>query len=330
MDFGAPKGHPRRLHAGLSAQAQTYHPHRMNNGSIVGIVLIGCVLCAAGCEQDGILAADVSEPPLFQPLSLPDGSDGVRPLLTKCLDFVQGERPSNVSSLRFRVRVSVDGAASVVQVLARSDGSLRMTRYKEGSSIPNEFGTDGMVGWALDPGASCPRLVDPPVVRAQASIYSPLAVLEPVFGRRWLFIEALPTRPLGSRNISTVRFHGVGGSYCDLLIDPTSGEPLGTSSSELRHSKRLTTQTRWLQWRSYETRRYPSIIQAQIDALSIGYIVEDLKLDCVAKSETALPPEVVAIAQEPDRRETSGGNLDHEAQPSFGRTPALDRPADWP
>lgn len=302
----------------------------MKNRSILGIVLVTGVLWAAGCDSREIPAVEASEPPLFQPLSLPDGSDDVRLLLTKCLDFVQGDQPSDVSSLRFRVRVSVDGAASVVQVLARNDGSLRMTRYVEGSSIPIEFGTDGVVGWALDPGASRPRLVDPPVVRAEASIYSPLAVLETVFGRRWLFIEELPSRAIGSRNISIVRFHGAAGSYCDLLIDPSSGEPLGTSSSELRDSKRLITQTRWLQWNSYGSHRCPSIIQAQIDALSIGYIVEDLKFDCVAKSETALPPEVVAIAQEPDRRETSAVNVAPDGQPSPGRTPALDSPADRP
>lgn len=303
---------------------------RMNNRSILRIVFITGVLWNAGCDRREIPTGEASEPPLFQPLSLPDGSDKVRLLLTKCLDFVQGDHPSDISSLRFRVRVSVDGASSVVQVLARSDGSLRMTRYVEGSSIPIEFGTDGVAGWALDPGASRPRLVDPPVVQAEARIYSPLTVLEPVFGGRWLFIEELPVRPIGSRNISTVRFHGVAGSYCDLLIDPSSGEPLGTSSSELRDSKRLMTQTRWLQWRSYGSHRYPSIIQAQIDALSIGYIVEDLKFDCVSKSETAIPPEVIAIAQEPEQRESPAVNLAPEGQPSPGLTPALDSPADRP
>lgn len=302
----------------------------MEKRTVFRSILVSGVLCFAACDRAETPQIDVPGPPLFLTLSLPDGSGSARPLLTKCLDFVQGESPSAFSSMRFRVRVSVDGAASVVHVLARNDGSLRMTRYIEGSSIPMEFGTDGMVGWALDPGASSPRLVDPPVVRAEASVYSPLSVMEPVFGRQWLFIEELPKRTLGSRTLSTVRFHGAAGSYCDLLIDANSGEPLGTTSSELRDSNRLTTQTRWLQWHSYGNYRYPSIIQAQIEGLSIGYIVEDLQFDCVTRSETALPPEVIAIVQEADQAGSLIEQQLSETQPNLGRSPAVDRPADRP
>ena len=302
----------------------------MEKQSVFVTALFSGVLCLTGCDRNETPPVNAPGEPLFQTLSIPGGSDSARPLLTKCLDFVQGERPSEFSSMRLRVRVSVDGGASVVQVLARNDGSLRMTRYKEGSSIPVEFGTDGMVGWALDPGASSPRLVDPPVVRAEANVYSPLSVLAPVYGGQWLFIEELPKRPLGSRTISTVRFHGVAGAYCDLLIDPTSGEPLGTTSSELRGSQKLTTQTRWLQWRSYGTCRYPSIISAQIEGLSIGYIVEDLQFDCVTRSETALPPEVVAIVEGANRPGTLIDQQNPEAPPTTGRSPAVDRPADRP
>ena len=285
------------------------------------LLLAALVSCDARDHPD----AHDAPATLFRALAVPECPDGIRAALAKAASFVEGNSSTLPTSLKLRVRISAGGDSSTVTLIACADGSIRMRRYTRSEPIPMEYGASGAVGWALDPGADFPRLIEPAAVWGEASLYSPLDVLNPIYSQSWLHIEELPKESVGSSDVRVIRFHGRHGARCDLSLIAESGEPIGARTWEERDGQLVETDSRWLAWRSTGGRRYPSIIDTRIGSIKVGYIVETFETDTVLPSETALPPEVFAVKE---GRMQPSPSTTGERKPQTPTERASDRPAD--
>ncbi len=294
--------------------------------TITAIVL---ALLTVACS-DGAAPAPASLPSVFLQNRLEGIPEPARPILAKSLTWIGGpDAFGRVGSVTTSMRASRGSGSVLHDCTVGADGSVVMVRHGEPDRFTETMGANGGVGWMIRTGRPEPILVDADEVRRRATIVQSLNALGPVLGASWLHADVLPTQTIGSVECDAVRLHGAEGLLCDFTCERATGRPMTLSFSVPGESGPRVTESRWLQWQSADGRRWPTIIDTRSDQGAIGLLVLKATFSPAAPTETALPPEVVALvtAGEPISR------MDPPPPspvPTMPTAPADERPADRP
>lgn len=290
-------------------------------------LLLALLTVACG---DGSEPAPAAPPSVFLPNRLDGIPDPARPILAKSLEWIGGpDAFASVGSVTTSMRASRGSGSVMHDCTVGSDNSVIMVRRGEPDRFTETMGANGGVGWMIRTGRPEPILVDADEVRRRATIVQSLNALGPVLGTGWLHAELLDARTVGSVECDAVRLHGASGLLCEFTCERATGRPMSLSFSVPSDSGMRVTESRWLQWQSSEGRRWPTIIDTRSDQGSVGLLVVNATFSTGIPTETALPPEVVALvtAGEPISR------MDPPPPapvPTMPTAPADERPADRP
>jgi hypothetical protein len=290
-------------------------------------LLVALLMVACG---DGTAPAPAGPPSVFLPNRLDGIPEPARPILAKSLEWIGGSKAyAGIGSVTTSMRVNrgADGVRHDCTIGA--DGSVVMVRHGEPNRFTETMGANGGVGWMIRAGRPEAILVDADEVRRRATIVQSLNALGPVLGAQWLHGEVLEPRTVGSIECDAVRLHGAAGLFCEFTCERTTGRPMTLSFSVPSESGPRVSESRWLQWKSNDGRRWPTIIDTRSDQGAVGLLVLAAAFSPSESSETALPPEVVALvtAGEPISPIDPPPPL---PGPSIPTVPADERPADRP
>ncbi len=290
-------------------------------------LLLALVTIACG---DGATLAPARPASVFLQNRLEGIPEPARPILAKSLQWVGGpDAFVPVGSVTASMRVSRGSDSVLHDCTIGADGSVVMVRHGEPDRFTETMGANGGVGWMIRAGRPEPILVDADEVRRRATIVQSLNALGPVLGTGWLHADVLEPRTIGSVECDAVRLHGAEGLLCEFTCERATGRPMTLSFSVPGDSGPRVTESRWLQWQSSDSRRWPTIIDTRSDQGAVGLLVLKAAFSLAAPTETALPPEVVALV-------TAGEPISHmdppppSPVPSIPIAPADERPADRP
>jgi len=290
-------------------------------------MLVALMTVACG---DGSAPAPAPTRSVFLPNRLEGVPEAARPVLAKSLEWIGGTTAfAGIGSVTASMRASRGSGSVLHDTTVGDDGSVVMVRHGEPDQFTETMGANGGVGWLIRTGRPEPVLVDADEVRRRAAIVQSLNALGPVLGTTWLHAERLEPRALGSVECDAVRLHGTEGLVCEFTCDRATGRPMTLSFTVPGESGPRVTESRWLQWQSADGRRWPTIIDTRSDRGPVGLMVLKATFSPHSPTETALPPEVVALvtAGEPiSRMDPPPPN----PAPSIPTVPADERPADRP
>lgn len=289
---------------------------------LAALTLVAC--------NDGSSSQPSGPPSVFLPNRLEGIPEAARPILAKSLEWIGGaDAYAGIGSVTTSMRASRGTGSVLHECTVGADGSVVMVRHGEPDRFVETMGANGGVGWMVRTGRPEPILVDADEVRRRSTIVQSLNALGPVLGAGWLHAEVLEPRSIGSVECDAVRLHGAGGLVAEYACERATGRPMTLSFSVPGDSGPRVTESRWLQWQSDGGRRWPTIIDTRSDQGAIGLLVLKASFSAAAPSETALPPEVVALvtAGEPISRMDPPPPMPAPAIPAV---PADERPADRP
>jgi hypothetical protein len=290
-------------------------------------LLVAFLTIACG---DGSGKAPVAVPSAFLHNRLEGIPEPARPILAKSLEWIGGPQAfANIGSVTTSMRASRGSGSVLHNCTIGADGSVIMVRTGEPDRFTETMGANGGVGWMIRSGRPETILVDADEVRRRATIVQSLNALGPVLGTGWLHAELLEPRMIGSFECDAIRLHGAEGLLCEFTCERATGRPMTLSFSVPGESGPRVTESRWLQWQSSDGRRWPTIIDTRSDQGAVGLLVLTATFSPDAPTETALPPEVVALV-------TAGDPISRmdppppAPVPTMPTTPADERPADRP
>lgn len=285
---------------------------------------------AVACDAPAPPAATTAQPTLFIPNRLDLLPEVARPILERSVAWLGGPSAfAQVGSVTTTMRASRGNGSVLHTATVGADGSVVLRRDGEPKPFTEIMGAHGGVGWLLRAGEPRPVLVDADEVRRRATIVQSLNALGPILGTPWLQAEVLEPRMVGSIECDVVRLHGTAGLVAEFVCERSTGRPMSLSFSVPGPNGNRVTESRWLAWSPLDVRRYPTIIDTRSDQGAVGLVVQSAVFSPDLPTETALPPEVVAMVTNGDPLSRMDAPPPPSA-PAIPATPAEERPADAP